>query len=91
MNDPYIKDNLSDYTEHQFVKFLEEIFKEDAAPTDDRADVLLLHFNKIVGHPKKMDLIYHPEPGADDSAEGITQTIKEWREANGLPGFKSRF
>ncbi|MEB0048095.1 MULTISPECIES: bacteriocin immunity protein [unclassified Pseudomonas] len=91
MSDPFIKNSLADYTENEFVKFLEEIFREDVAPTGERADVLVLHFNKIVGHPSKMNLIYRPEPGADTSAEGITKTIKEWREANGLPGFKPRF
>lgn len=88
MSDPFIKNSLSDYTENEFIEFLEELFKEDLAPSDDRADVLLMHFNNIVGHPSRMDLIYHPEPGADTSAEGITKTIKEWRAAHGLPGFK---
>lgn len=88
MSDPFIKNSLSDYTENEFIEFLEELFKEDLAPTDDRADVLLMHFNNIVGHPSRMDLIYHPERGADTSAEGITKTIKEWRAAHGLPGFK---
>ncbi|MGH8439755.1 MAG: bacteriocin immunity protein [Pseudomonas sp.] len=91
MSDPFIKSNLSDYTEYEFVKFLEELFKEDVAPSGVRADILLFHFRKIVGHPSGADLIYHPEQGADTSAEGITKTIKEWREANGLPGFKPRF
>ncbi|MFV0455664.1 MAG: bacteriocin immunity protein [Pseudomonas sp.] len=87
----FIKDSLSDYAEGQFIEFLKEIRKEDKAPTDDRTDKLLLHFNKIAGHPSGMDLIYYPEPGADMSAEGITQKIKEWCEVNGLPGFKPRF
>ncbi|WP_244142226.1 bacteriocin immunity protein [Pseudomonas gozinkensis] len=53
-----------------------------------RADILLLHFNEIVGHPSKMDLIYYPEPGADTSSSGIARTVAAWHEANGLPGFK---
>jgi len=88
MSDPFIKSNFSDYTEQDFVEFIDEIRKEDKAPTDDRADILLLHFNKIVGHPSKMDLIYYPEPGADTSSSGIARTVAAWREANGLPGFK---
>ncbi|MDI3397260.1 bacteriocin immunity protein [Pseudomonas sp. V88_4] len=89
MKDPFIKNNISEYTEREFVSFLEEIFKEDQAPSDTRADLLVRHFNKIVGHPEKMNLIYRPLPEADDSAEGITRTIKEWRISQGLPGFKS--
>ncbi|MEB0048721.1 MULTISPECIES: bacteriocin immunity protein [unclassified Pseudomonas] len=56
-----------------------------------RADILLMHFNKIIGHPSEADLSYHPEPGADTSAEGLIRTAKEWRETNGLAGFKPRF
>lgn len=88
MSDPLIKNALSDYTEYEFSKFMEELYKADVGPTEPRADILLMHFNKIVGHPSRMDLIYHPEPGADTSAEGITKTVKEWREANDLPGFR---
>ncbi|PNB51586.1 bacteriocin immunity protein [Pseudomonas sp. CH235] len=69
-------------------RVIDEIRKEDKAPTDERADILLLHFNEIVGHPSKMDLIYYPEPGADTSSSGIARTIAKWHEANGLPGFK---
>ncbi|PCR94536.1 bacteriocin immunity protein [Pseudomonas fluorescens] len=88
MNDSFIKASISDYTEHEFISFVDEIFKEDKASTDARADLLVRHFNKIVGHPEKMNLIYRPLPEADDSAEGITRTIKEWRISQGLPGFK---
>jgi hypothetical protein len=91
MSDPFIKNSLPDYTEYEFIQFLEKLFEEDVAATDVRADILLQHFNKIVGHPNGSDLIYHPEPGADTSAEGITRTVRAWREANGLPGFKPRF
>ncbi|MPQ83564.1 bacteriocin immunity protein [Pseudomonas sp. MAFF 730085] len=88
MSDPFIKNNLPDYTEEEFVSFIDEIRKEDKASTDDRADELVLHLNKIAGHPGGMDLIYYPELGADTSSAGIVKTIKEWRAAHGLPGFK---
>ena len=86
-----IRPSLSDYTEDQFTHLVRQILIEDGSDTDEEADKLLLHFRTIVGHPAGMDLIYHPEPGVDDSPEGITNTVKAWREANGLPGFKSRF
>ncbi|PHN31427.1 bacteriocin immunity protein [Pseudomonas sp. ICMP 460] len=88
MIDPLIKNSLSDYTEHEFIRFLEALFKADVSPSEARADALLFHFRNIIGHPSGADLIYHPEPGADTSAQGITRTVKEWRKANGLPGFK---
>ncbi|MEI4522856.1 MULTISPECIES: bacteriocin immunity protein [Pseudomonas] len=89
MSDPFIKSSFSDYTEQDFIDLIDEIRKEDIAPTDLRADALILHFNKIVGHPSGMDLIYYPEPGADTTSAGIARTVMAWREANRLPGFKT--
>ncbi|WP_192981936.1 bacteriocin immunity protein [Pseudomonas sp. EggHat1] len=84
-----LKESLSDYTEAEFVQLLEDLFKEDMSESDELADVLLLHFREVSQHPAGADLIYYPEEGADTSAEGITRTVKEWRAANGLPGFRS--
>ena len=89
MSDPFIKGSFSDYTEQDFIDLIDEIRKEDIAPTDLRADALIMHFNKIVGHPSGMDLIYYPEPGADTTSAGIARTVMAWREANRLPGFKT--
>ena len=50
---------------------------------------LVHHFNTICEHPAGSDLIFCPEDDADDSAEGITRTLKEWR-ATGLAGVQSR-
>jgi hypothetical protein len=50
--------------------------------------MLLLHFEKISEHPAGSDLIYYPESGADNSPEGVTRIVKDWRAAQGLPGFK---
>ncbi|RIJ13025.1 bacteriocin immunity protein [Pseudomonas sp. 91RF] len=80
---------ISDYTEAEFIALLEELAKEDEeAENNDRADLLLLHFERISEHPAGSDLIYYPEPGADSSPQGVTQIVKDWRAANGLPGFK---
>ncbi|EPG2437975.1 bacteriocin immunity protein, partial [Klebsiella pneumoniae] len=35
-------------------------------------------------------LIFKPKVGEDSSAKGIVKTVKEWRAANGKPGFKNR-
>ena len=95
MTDTLLKNSLSEYTEAEFIKLLEKLAKEDEeseeaeeAENDDRADLLLLHFEKVSEHPAGSDLIYYPEPGADNSPESVTQILKEWRAANGLPGFK---
>ncbi len=88
MTDTLLKNSISEYTEAEFIELLEELAKEDEAETDDRADLLLLHFEKISEHPAGSDLIYYPESGADNSPEGVTQIVKVWRAAQGLPGFK---
>ncbi len=49
-------------------------------------DRLVCLFEQVSEHPDGSDLIFYPEDGADDSASGITQTVKEWRAAKGLPG-----
>ncbi|MGR6739775.1 MULTISPECIES: bacteriocin immunity protein [Pseudomonas] len=89
MTSTLMKNNLSGYTEAEFVKLLEELRKEDMeAETDVRADALLLHFEKVSQHPAGSDLIYYPENGSSSSPEDVTRIVKEWRKANGLPGFK---
>lgn len=90
MTDDLMKNTFSDYTESEFIKLLEELRRADEEDeTDARADVLLLHFKKVSQHPAGSDLIYYPEEGADNSPEGVTQIVKAWRAANGLPGFKA--
>jgi Colicin immunity protein / pyocin immunity protein. len=48
----------------------------------------VLEFERITEHPSGSDLIYYPEPGVENFPEGIVKTVKEWRAANGKPGFK---
>jgi hypothetical protein len=50
---------------------------------------MLDNFCELAEHPAGTDLIYWPEDMSKSStAEGITETVKQWRAANGLPGFK---
>ncbi|AOZ14432.1 MULTISPECIES: bacteriocin immunity protein [Pseudomonas] len=85
-----MKKSISDYTEAQFIRFMEELFAaNDNGASDEVLGEFLDQFRIITEHPDGTDLIYYPENGADDSAEGITETVKKWREANGLPGFKA--
>lgn len=83
-----MKRNFSDYTEAEFIQFMQELSTANKGAPDDVLDPLLEEFERITEHPAGSDLIYYPEDGADNSNEGITQTVKEWRAANGLPGFK---
>lgn len=82
------KEKISDYSETEFLELLNEIMKENIAETDEDLDLLLEHFEKITEHPEGTDLIYYAQSDADSTPEEITKKIKEWRTANGLPGFK---
>ena len=83
--------SFSDFTEHQFVRFMEELFSANGSAPDEVLDPLLEEFERITEHPAGTDLIYYSEDEELCTPEGITETVKQWREANGLPGFKSQF
>jgi hypothetical protein len=88
MTNTLLKNHFSDYTEAEFIKFMREIREANKHASDEVLDPLLQQFCQLTEHPDGTDLIYYPEDGADNSNEGITQTVKEWRAAQGLPGFK---
>jgi len=83
-----MKKNLSDYTEAEFLRFMQEIRTANKNASDDVLDPLLDLFCSITEHPDGTDLIYYPDEGVNNSNEGINETVKKWRAANGLPGFK---
>lgn len=82
-----MKNKISDYTESEFVALLQNIISHDG--TEEEIDRLVFHFEDMSEHPAGSDLIFYPEEGADESAEGIAQTVKEWRSTQGLPGFRT--
>lgn len=82
-----LKNALPEYTEDEFLAILKDICT--AQGTEAYQNDLLENFIEVTGHPEGSDLIYYPENGADDSPEGILKTVKAWRQANGLTGFKT--
>lgn len=80
--------NISDYSEQDFIDFIKKILIENVAETDDLLDEMLVKFEEITEHPDGTDLIYYPENPADSTPERITEIVKEWRESKGLPSFK---
>lgn len=80
-----LKSNLADYTKYEFKALIGAI---DDAETEEYRGKLVEHFNKIVPHPAGSDLLFYPEDGADDSPEGVVQTIEDYCASKGLPGFK---
>ncbi|WP_223487864.1 bacteriocin immunity protein [Pseudomonas sp. A-RE-19] len=81
-----LKSSVSDYTEEEFIRLLQCIIGNEESEEEENR--LVHHFNTICEHPAGSDLIFYPEDDADDSAEGITRTLKDWRAAHGLPGFR---
>jgi len=86
------KSKLEDYTEAEFLSFLENLF-EPSIPLEgdaygDYIDIQVKHFVEITEHPAKTDLIFYPREGVEDSPRGILKEVKDWREKNGKPGFK---
>jgi hypothetical protein len=79
---------LSDYTEEQFKALIQSI--KDCEGTEDFQADLVEHLNSLAAGAGGSDLIYYPEDGSDNSAEGVVQTIQTWCLANALPGFKAR-
>jgi hypothetical protein len=87
-----LKDRFEDYTESEFLLFVTEFFEDTNDLTGDALSQytsnLARHFEKITEHPRKRAVIFRPTPDREDSPAGVLQEIKEWRKANGKPGFK---
>lgn len=81
-----LKSSLSEYTEGEFLELIKEIC--GAVSTEEYQDELLECFIAATGNTVASNWIYYPENGEDDSPEGIMKTLKEWRAAQGLPGFR---
>ena len=63
------------------------IYNADTASEEEQVK-LVSEFERLTEHPDGSDLIYYPRDDREDSPEGIVKEIKEWRAANGKPGFK---
>ncbi|NIG76095.1 bacteriocin immunity protein [Klebsiella sp. Ap-873] len=78
---------LSDYSESEFLYLVRKICRAEG-PTEEDENRLVREFRRLAEHPSGSDLIFYPDDGKDDSPEGIVKEVKEWRQANGKPGFK---
>ena len=79
------KITLIDYTEQEFIALIRSI---DNANTEEQRGELIEHFNQLVPHPAGSDLLFYPEPGADDTPSGVAQTIKDYCSSKGVASFK---
>ncbi|PCR98298.1 bacteriocin immunity protein [Pseudomonas fluorescens] len=88
-----LKDKLEDYTEAEFLAFLEGFYKNTTGLSGDAYSAYsserMRHFEKITEHPRQRMVLTRPINGREDSPKGALDEIKEWRQANGKPGFKA--
>ncbi|MDF0729402.1 bacteriocin immunity protein [Pseudomonas entomophila] len=86
------KHRLEEFTEVEFLELIREFFENRTTLTGDAfgryLDDLVFRFEEITENPLGSDLIYYPGEGADDSPAGVLERVKQWRAANGKPGFK---
>ncbi|MCS4313234.1 hypothetical protein M2397_003542 [Pseudomonas sp. BIGb0381] len=79
---------IPEYSESEFLSLINSLVDHSLKTEKDRDAVI----QAIVGaaeHPDGTDIIFYPPEGAEDTPVGILKRIKEWRAANGKPGFKT--
>ncbi|NWC77845.1 bacteriocin immunity protein [Pseudomonas sp. P7759] len=83
-----LKNKFEEYTETEFLDFLNKIWAVDVA-SEAEHDKLIAAFVRLTEHPQGNGLIFYPSEGVEDSPAGVLKIVKEWRAANGKPGFKA--
>lgn len=79
---------LTEHTENEFLEVVRSVFKACEQPDEKLLDKAVNDFIAISEFPAASDLIFWPGAEGLDTPEQIVRIIKEWREANGKPGFK---
>lgn len=82
-----IKENIAEYTESEFLALIKEFF--DVSGSEEYQNELVYGFDVLSQHPSGFDLIFYPAPGKGETPEDVLESVKSWRAANGLPGFRS--
>ncbi|TBW46428.1 bacteriocin immunity protein [Marinobacter halodurans] len=79
--------DITKYSESDFFDLVKRICVDDYGTEQEHIEAVLL-FEELSEHPDGSDLIFYPDDPKDATPERITQIIKEWRVAQGLPGFR---
>lgn len=82
------KNKLEEYTESEYKTLIQRLFDGDYS-SEKELDKIVEIVVMTSEHPSGSDILYFPEDGIEDSPEGVLYVIKQWRAANGKPGFKS--
>lgn len=78
---------ISDMAEDEFLGFVRKIYQSEYATDKDQV-AAVMEFERLSEHPAGSDLLYYPDPGKS-GPEAVVLEIKNWRAANGKPGFKA--
>lgn len=81
------KSKFEEYTESEFIALINRLVEGDYS-SEREHDAIVDNIVKISEHPSGSDILYYPAEGVEDSPAGALKAIKEWRAANGKPGFK---
>ncbi|MDR6606099.1 bacteriocin immunity protein [Pseudomonas synxantha] len=81
-NKPY-----DQYTESEFLEIINRLFTGEYS-SEEELDSLVHKIVDASEHPNGTDILFYPEQGVENSPIGVLNSIKEWRNANGKPGFK---
>lgn len=82
------KKKFEDYTELEYSALIIRLFEGDYS-SEMEHDAIVENIVATSEHPNGTDILYYPEEGVEDSAGGALNAIKQWRAANGKPGFKA--
>ncbi len=84
----HIKTKFEDYTESEYLSLINRLIEGDYTSEREHDKIVDLIVSTSE-HPKGTDILYYPDKGVEDSPRGVIKAIKEWRLANGKPGFKA--
>ena len=80
--------SIGDMSEKEFLDFVWKIYQSEYA-TEKQQIAAVMEYERLSEHPAGSDLLYYPEPGKE-GPERVVLEIKNWRKANGRPGFKDQ-
>ena len=75
------------YVESEFLELIHKLFLGQYS-SEEELDSIVHKIVEASEHPNGTDILFYPELGVENTPEGILNSIKKWREANGKPGFK---
>ena len=82
-----LKNTLEEYNESEYTTLIQRLFNGEYS-SEAELDEIVENIVNTSEHPNGSDILYYPEPGVEDSPAGVLKAIKQWRAANGKPGFK---